>query len=226
MAVRFRHGDPRYPFFWESSRQPAGRWHGSEEGPVQYLADTPDGAWAEFLRHEEITDPADLAGVRRRLWAVEIDLAQEQVGFSQLPAVVARGDQSSYEACQAHAREMRASGVTCLQAPSAALTNGSARGQRSSGGSLSEAGAADGAVWALFGIRPDARGWACVDVGAPTPRVLSLVRQFRDLSSTKSGQAAASPERRGGDDRRQTIELVRVERGEPERRVRQDRRQD
>ena len=30
------------------------------------------GAWAEFLRHEEITDPADLAGVRRSLWVVEL----------------------------------------------------------------------------------------------------------------------------------------------------------
>jgi hypothetical protein len=67
MTVGFRHGDPRFPFFWESDRQPEGRWHGSGEGPVQYLADTPDGAWAEFLRHEEITEVADLAGVRRRL---------------------------------------------------------------------------------------------------------------------------------------------------------------
>ena len=42
--ILFRHADPRRPFFWESSVQPAGRWHAAGDGPVQYLADTPDGA--------------------------------------------------------------------------------------------------------------------------------------------------------------------------------------
>jgi hypothetical protein len=28
---------------------------------------TPDGAWAELLRHEEITDPEDAATIRRAL---------------------------------------------------------------------------------------------------------------------------------------------------------------
>ena len=65
--IAFRHCDRRWPFLWESAVQPQARWHGDGEGPVQYLADTPDGAWAEFLRHEEITDEADLAGVSRAL---------------------------------------------------------------------------------------------------------------------------------------------------------------
>ena len=63
--ILFRHADPRFPFLWETASQPAGRWHAPGEGPVHYLADTPDGAWAEFLRHEEIRDPEDLAGIRR-----------------------------------------------------------------------------------------------------------------------------------------------------------------
>ena len=46
-----RRADPRFPFLWESSAQPAGRWHGSGEGPCHYFADTPYGAWAELLRH-------------------------------------------------------------------------------------------------------------------------------------------------------------------------------
>ena len=70
--IAFRHCDRRWPFLWESAVQPQARWHGEGEGPVQYLADTPDGAWAEFLRHEEITDEADLAGVSRALWAVSV----------------------------------------------------------------------------------------------------------------------------------------------------------
>ena len=72
MSTGFRHADHRYPFLWESAAQPAGRWHADGDGPCQYLADTPDGAWAEFLRHEEITDPDDLPGITRSLWAVEV----------------------------------------------------------------------------------------------------------------------------------------------------------
>ena len=68
----FRHTDPRYPFLWEDTSQPAGRWHSQDERPVQYFCDTPDGAWAEFLRHEEITEPEDLRTIRRALWAVDL----------------------------------------------------------------------------------------------------------------------------------------------------------
>ena len=64
-VILFRRAPANVLFQWESGlEQPAGRWHGEGEGPAQYLADTPDGAWAEFLRHEHITDPADLAGER------------------------------------------------------------------------------------------------------------------------------------------------------------------
>ena len=54
--IVYRHADARFPFLWESADQPPARWHGSGEGPVQYFADTPDGAWAEFVRHEGITE--------------------------------------------------------------------------------------------------------------------------------------------------------------------------
>ena len=51
--IVFRQADPRYPFLWESPDQPAGRWHGPGEGPAHYFSDTPVGAWAELLRHED-----------------------------------------------------------------------------------------------------------------------------------------------------------------------------
>src|SRR5262245_40501368 len=54
--ILFRQVDARFPFLWEDARQPAGRWHAAGDGPAHYFADTPDGAWAEFLRHEEITE--------------------------------------------------------------------------------------------------------------------------------------------------------------------------
>ena len=75
----FRNADTRFPFLHESSAQVPARWHGAGAGPAQYLADTADGAWAEFLRHEEISDPRDLAGISRNLWAVEVTFESETV---------------------------------------------------------------------------------------------------------------------------------------------------
>lgn len=54
--IAYRNSDPRYWQLSVLSTQPAARWHGTGEGPAHYFADTPTGAWAEFLRHEEITD--------------------------------------------------------------------------------------------------------------------------------------------------------------------------
>src|SRR5690606_33363278 len=67
----YRTTDPSYPFIWESDKQPPARWHGKGEGPAHYFATTPEGAWAELLRHEGITDPEDLKGFRERaIWVV------------------------------------------------------------------------------------------------------------------------------------------------------------
>jgi hypothetical protein len=217
MTVGFRHGDPRFPFFWESARQPEGRWHGSGEGPVQYLADTPDGAWAEFLRHEEITDADDLTGVRRRLWAVEFDRSAETERAVPVAGPVATGGLDSYPACQDVARRLRRSGITCLRAPSAALVAGGARGQLTRG-LLREAADRDGLVWVLVGARPEARGWAAVDAGAPAPRLLPLVAHFDEPTPLPRAVRRSGTERRSRVDRRDTVDLARFERGEPERR--------
>lgn len=71
--ILFRHADPRLPFLWERAEQAPARWHGEGEGPVQYLADTAYGAWAELVRHEEIEEPEDLQHLRRAIWAVEVE---------------------------------------------------------------------------------------------------------------------------------------------------------
>ena len=54
--IAYRHANPRFPFLREESSQAAGRWNAPGE-LTHYFCDTPDGAWAEFLRHEEIRDP-------------------------------------------------------------------------------------------------------------------------------------------------------------------------
>lgn len=172
--IVFRQADPRYPFLWSSSTQPPGRWHAAGEGPAHYFADTPDGAWAELLRHEEITDPADAATLRRAMWAVEI--AESPGTAVTLPRTTATGGLSTYAACQAHARGLRARGVTRIAAPSAALTPRSAGGRAVTHGVERDAPARDGRVIVVYGAPDDVIGWKVVDAGAPPPGVLPRVR--------------------------------------------------
>ena len=172
--VGFRHCDPRFGFLWDTPAQPAARWHGHGEGPANYFADTPTGAWAEFLRHEGIVDPEDLGGVRRSLWAVE--LPGGRYASPKLPAEEAEGGLATYDVCQAEARRLRAAGTKRMETRSAALVRGGAHGWLSRGGGTEPSPVLrDGVVCVLFG-ELDAVGWLAVDAGAPPAAVLDLVR--------------------------------------------------
>ncbi len=173
--IAFRQADPRFPFLWESAAQPAGRWHADGEGPAHYFADTPDGAWAELLRHEEIVDPADLATIRRAMWA--IDIGDAPATRVRLDGAIAIGD-DAYPACQTYARRQRARGISRLLAPSAALQPGGATGVCVDNGEH-PAAAHDGIVVIVFGPPSAFVGWQVVDAGSPPRRVLDRVRHVR-----------------------------------------------
>ena len=174
--IVFRQADPRYPFLWTGGSQPAARWHAEGEGPAHYFADTPAGAWAELLRHEEITDPADAATVRRALWAIDVgDAPFKKVS---LPASALTGGRDSYRVCQDHARRLRARGTKRLVAPSAALLSGGAAGREMSDGNERDTNPRDGRVLVLFGAPVNIVGWRAVERGAPPPDVLPRVRHF------------------------------------------------
>lgn len=173
--IAFRHADPRFPFLWEDATQPAARWHAHGDGPAHYLAETPDGAWAEFIRHEEITDPEDLATVHRAMWA--IGLPDEPMGRPRLASTIMRGGLSSYDRCQAEARRLRAGGANGLRAPSAALEPGSRSGWRVRSG-MRRGRARNESVIVLFGPRPDLVGWAACDVGRPRADLLPRVNHL------------------------------------------------
>jgi hypothetical protein len=160
---------------WESSDQPPARWHAQGDGPVQYFADSPAGAWAEFLRHEEITDVEDLAGVERAIWAVEIgDPPSERPA---LPDDVLRGGRSSYSECQAAAQQMQSQGSVGLIAISAALAAEEAAGWHVDEGPR-RADPQDPSVIVLFGRRPDLEGWPVVLDGRPESSLLTHIRHF------------------------------------------------
>lgn len=174
--IIFRHADPRVPFLWEDTAQPPGRWHDDGEGPANYFAETPDGAWAEFLRHEEIRDPEDLATIRRAIWAVEIK--DEPAATSDLAIDVQTGGRETYPACRAEARRLRIDGTTRLDATSAALLPGGAHGWHVDG--VVTPGPPRGArTIVLYGRRPDLVGWEAVYEGRPSARLLERVRHFK-----------------------------------------------
>jgi len=172
--IVYRHADPRFPFLWENAEQSAARWHGPGEGPVQYFSDTPDGAWAEFLRHEGITDESELVNVRRALWAIEVPDNLALVSPRLAPPMLSGGIET-YEVCQKEARRLRARGAKVLRVPSAALLPGGARGWKVEGG-LQQGPSRDGIVLAVFGPRPDIVGWAAAFPGRPRSDLLPFVR--------------------------------------------------
>jgi RES domain-containing protein len=177
--ILFRHADPRFPFLWESASQPSARWHQSGEGPVHYFADTPDGAWAEFLRHEEIREPEDLEGISRALWAVEMpDPCEDQPSLAESALF---GGPASYAECQAEAARLRSLGLKGFRAPSAALLPNGARGAIVDGG-LHPGPERNGEVYILFGRRPDLVGWKVIDDGRPPIDLLPRVRHFEPES--------------------------------------------
>jgi hypothetical protein len=175
-VILYRHAPPGLPFLWETADQPEGRWHGPGEGPAHYLTDTPDGAWAELLRHEEITAPEELIGVQRAIWAIDVpDAVVQATAQPALMDAVLLGGVATYPACRDEAKRLRHGGAGGLLAPSSALMPGGAGGWRVDGG-LQPAPGRDGRVVVLFGPRRDLVGWRVVDQGRPGPELLERVR--------------------------------------------------
>jgi len=129
-----------------------------------------------LLRHEEITAPAELVGVQRAIWAIEVpDAAVDATAQPALAEAVLLGGIATYPACRDEAKRLRDRGATGLRAPSAALMPGGARGWRVDGG-LQPAPLRNGTMIVLFGPKPDLVGWRVVDQGRPGPEVLEHVR--------------------------------------------------
>lgn len=172
--IAYRNGPPGAPFFWETGDQPAARWSAFGDGPTQYMATTPDAAWAEFLRHAEISDPDEIPSVRRTLWAVEVP-DDEPFAQPALDLSLLTGRPVTHEDCQAEGRRLRSAGATGLRAPSAAIFPGNS-GYRVDGGLVPAQPMTDETL-VLFGRRPDIRGWRACEAGYPNVVLLDRVRR-------------------------------------------------
>ncbi len=172
--IVFRNTNSRYPFLWETSLQPAARYNAENDGPAQYFADTADGAWAEFVRHAEITDPEELQDVRRALWCV--DIPGESYETVELAYEKATGDKSTYSECQKYAKSLREKSILRLKAPSAAIIKDQAGGFRVQDG-LRRGVPRPGFIIVLFELLPNSPGWR-VAVAGPPVEILDITHHF------------------------------------------------
>jgi hypothetical protein len=109
---------------------------------------------------------------------VEVDENEERIAQPRLFRRLLLGGLESYDACRREARRLRDRGATAIVAPAAGLKAGRANGQHVDGLDLIEASPREGRTLALFGPRPELRGWVCVEAGRPNARVLELVNQL------------------------------------------------
>lgn len=103
-----------------------GRFHrGDEPEPTQYLSLHPLGPLAELMRVNDLRSDAQLATVRIRTWALDLEVADlEEITFDNaaghgIEAAELVGEDRS--ACQALAAELRSRRLPGLIVPSAAL---------------------------------------------------------------------------------------------------------
>jgi hypothetical protein len=178
VVILFRNCPPGRHFYSERVDQRPARWHGDNEGPAQYLATTPDAAWAEYLRHEGISDPLDLPGIERALWAIEVDEDIMALPSSDLPVPTLLGEETTYPDCRAEAQRLRDAGHTGLRAMSAAVDGTTPSGNQTNGG-LVAGPIREELTVALFGLRPGDMGWMACAIGRPSVEQLLRVRHLK-----------------------------------------------
>lgn len=121
----FRYADYDTPF-WDRPNSRPGRWHRVGDPPTQYWSMTPEGAWAELIRFEELTNEAELDLVRKPIWAcrvtsrmaVDLRAPKQRKRHDILERALIDDD---HAACQDLGAELRDSGCQLVLSPSAAL---------------------------------------------------------------------------------------------------------
>lgn len=183
LRLGFRVCDRRHPFLWQSQGQQAGRWNRAGDQPVHYLANTPTVAWAEWIRHQEIEDPADLKGVTAALWAVLIPehWSDQDLQPVDQPMNLVLGTTPAAKAARLGlVDELKAQGAQGLLAPTAALHDSDTALpciRVRNGSEQADALATPARVILLWCAAEQLPGWCCVPEGRPGPELLPLVRR-------------------------------------------------
>lgn len=123
--VAFRWSDYDTPV-WARPNSAAQRWNRTREAPTQYLSCTPEGAWAELVRAEDLTTVAEVRLVSMPLWALRVRETRvaDYGTFEKADAAGFPPDalvDEDHERCRAEATRLREHGFRGVLAPSAAL---------------------------------------------------------------------------------------------------------
>jgi hypothetical protein len=123
--VAFRWSNYDTPL-WVRSNSTAHRWNRTREAPTQYLSLSPEGAWAELIRAEELTSAPTVRLVQMPMWVLQVHETHiadyetfekaEAAGFP--PEALVDDD---HERCRAEATRLREHGFRGVLTPSAAL---------------------------------------------------------------------------------------------------------
>ncbi len=123
--VAFRWTDYDVPF-WARENSNDGRWNYGGQDSTQYWSLTPEAAWAELIRHENLKSEEDLDLVRKPFWIARIpstgllDLRQpEERETHDVTEDALISDE--WSACQELAVRLRRGATRGVIAPSAAL---------------------------------------------------------------------------------------------------------
>lgn len=123
--VAFRWSDYDTPL-WARPNTAAQRWNRAREGATQYLSLTPDGAWAELIRSEDLTTPAEVRLVSMPMWMLRVHETRiadystfERAEAAGLPPEALVDD--DHERCRAEGTRLRERGFRGVLAVSAAL---------------------------------------------------------------------------------------------------------
>lgn len=123
--VAYRWSDYDTPL-WARPNSGAQRWNRTREAPTQYLSLTPEGAWAELIRTEDLTSVAAVRLVSMPLWALHVRETRvaDYATFEKAEAAGFPPDalvDEDHERCRAEGTRLRERGFRGVLAPSAAL---------------------------------------------------------------------------------------------------------
>lgn len=175
-TTAFRYASYDTPF-WARFNTKSGRWHRAGEGAVQYLSLTPNGAWAELIRAEDLRGEEDVAMVRMPLWAASINqgLIADYSDFAKTEASGFAPDaliDDDWARCQREGDRLRRLGFGGVLAPSAALPGAT---------NLTLFGGRISTTWGEVPDLAAAIPATIVTVGSPPRGLVEHVRFFGDM---------------------------------------------
>lgn len=192
--VAFRYADYDTPL-WSRPNTRDGRWHVARTEPTQYFSLSPDGSWADRIRHESLRTETEVAFIRMPLWVARIN-EQKIADYRNFEKAEAAGFppdaliDDDWERCQVEAERLRDLGFRGVLSPAAALPGETA---------LTLFGGRYAVDWDEEPGLVSAIPAKVVTVGAPPAGLIEHVRYFGEEHNEYVAYAVARARRETGE---------------------------